>query len=307
MSLTTAAHAPKNRKRKRRGKARPQEPQAGHSDLAQEAEPISKIRNGEKSSRGTRGGQYGRTRLSQVDPGYQEKNDSGKLLVKKARRLGVVLLPGITAGQSENQPGPSTPMAKADRLSRNRAPAPQPTQIQDKPPRQQVTVTILGNRSNLQSSVTSPQSKIEAATAERQPWRGRWRVGLRGNEEDERAEPQLDRQLDVDLDPGADRSVQRGGEEAWPDARGANETEAEDEQRLWGESEGAFDLTHPPAFDQVVNWQQTFDVAPQDFHSLRSDWIDLNCNVSGNLLLDPGEATGVVDGFMRKLHLRSPG
>ncbi|MBN3310472.1 B4GN3 acetylgalactosaminyltransferase, partial [Amia calva] len=60
-------------------------------------------------------------------------------------------------------------------------------------------------------------------------------------------------------------------------------------------------------YDQEVDWQQTFDVKHLDFHILRSDWIDLRCNVSGNLLLDEEEAQAVVEAFMKKLNERHHG
>ncbi|XP_041111245.1 beta-1,4-N-acetylgalactosaminyltransferase 3 isoform X2 [Polyodon spathula] len=58
---------------------------------------------------------------------------------------------------------------------------------------------------------------------------------------------------------------------------------------------------------QAVDWEQTFDVKNLDFASQRSDWMDLHCNVSGNLVLSETEALGVVRSYMEKLNARNKG
>ncbi|XP_076848850.1 beta-1,4-N-acetylgalactosaminyltransferase 3 [Brachyhypopomus gauderio] len=60
------------------------------------------------------------------------------------------------------------------------------------------------------------------------------------------------------------------------------------------------------AFDPEVNWAQTFKVNQHNFQTLRSDWIELNCNVSGNLLIEETEALAVVEAFMEKLNKKYP-
>ncbi|XP_051580880.1 beta-1,4-N-acetylgalactosaminyltransferase 3-like [Myxocyprinus asiaticus] len=67
-----------------------------------------------------------------------------------------------------------------------------------------------------------------------------------------------------------------------------------------------YELVNKAVFDVEVNWAQTFQVSPLDLHSTRSDWIDLKCNVSGNLLLSELDALSVVDAFMKKLNKKYP-
>lgn len=62
------------------------------------------------------------------------------------------------------------------------------------------------------------------------------------------------------------------------------------------------DPTPPDVFDTDVNWSQTFQVNHLDLQVHRSDWIDLRCNVSGNLLLEASHALPIVRAFMEKLN-----
>ncbi|KAM6936925.1 beta-1,4-N-acetylgalactosaminyltransferase 3 [Xenentodon cancila] len=80
---------------------------------------------------------------------------------------------------------------------------------------------------------------------------------------------------------------------------------------LWNQQENLAnddeELTPAPVFDPQVNWNQTFQVNHLDLQAYRSDWIDLSCNVSGNLLLQSRDALPIVKAFMDRLNEKHHG
>lgn len=89
-----------------------------------------------------------------------------------------------------------------------------------------------------------------------------------------------------------------------------NQAEAEPEQEEEGDiSEYSYEEVEPrPGWaEEAINWQRTFSVNSMDFETLRSDWNDLRCNVSGNLQLSESEVVDVLAQYMEKLNEQNGG
>ncbi|XP_063045252.1 N-acetyl-beta-glucosaminyl-glycoprotein 4-beta-N-acetylgalactosaminyltransferase 1-like [Engraulis encrasicolus] len=121
---------------------------------------------------------------------------------------------------------------------------------------------------------------------------------------------------DDDQDNAQSRSRSRGASSSRASEPFASQAEALDvgsqaEERAAGGtsdySEEHEEELRPDWEEKAINWQRTFSANTVDFETLRSDWNDLRCNVSGNLQLAEGEALDIASQYMERLNKRHAG
>ncbi|XP_077373152.1 beta-1,4-N-acetylgalactosaminyltransferase 3 isoform X2 [Festucalex cinctus] len=86
-----------------------------------------------------------------------------------------------------------------------------------------------------------------------------------------------------------------------PNRQNRTDSSDVDTDSFW-EPEEDEDLTPAPVFDAEVDWSQTFQLHHVDLQAMRSDWINLLCNISGNLLLGSNDAFPVAKAFLAQLN-----
>ncbi|KAM4037445.1 beta-1,4-N-acetylgalactosaminyltransferase 3 [Anomaloglossus baeobatrachus] len=124
-----------------------------------------------------------------------------------------------------------------------------------------------------------------------------------GQEEAQRQHKMIDERRDAGI--GDKQIPQHANSDRYaredPDNKAGDDL-VEEEDPEEEEDEEDEELEYPFIFEEPVFWNRTFHVSQTDFQILRSDYIDLQCNTSGNLQLKESEALLIVGTFMKKLN-----
>ncbi|XP_069821272.1 beta-1,4-N-acetylgalactosaminyltransferase 3 [Dendropsophus ebraccatus] len=118
--------------------------------------------------------------------------------------------------------------------------------------------------------------------------------------DNERQEPAME-QNEI-LQPNTDKYVEQNPDNNVRDEQEENGHQPYREYDAEEEEEDEEELEYPIVYEDPVFWNRTFHVSQTDFQILRSDYIDLQCNTSGNLQLKESEALAIVGSLMKKLN-----